>query len=196
MAKGLDTVAHVYASALIELAFGKGVPGEVLRDIQEVGRLLENDKRAFAFFITPNIRKEAKRQVIDRAFGGRVSEYVQNFLKIVIDKGRADALPRIVHAFVAMYHERQGELVVKVSSAQPLEDDERDRLRDVLRKKYRPKGYNEVLLEEKVDEKLLGGVIVRTGDTLYDGSLKTRLVAIGDRLRRSRLKTEEVVHED
>jgi F-type H+-transporting ATPase subunit delta len=196
VAKGLDTVAHVYASALLELAFGKGVPGEVLRDMQEVGRLLDTDKRAFTFFITPNIRKDAKRTVIDRAFGGRVSEIVQNFLKVVIDKGRAQALPGIVQSFVAMYHERQGELVVKVASAQALEDDERDKLRETLRKKYRAKGYNDVVLEERVDEKLLGGVIVRTGDTLYDGSLKTRLAAIGDRLRRGRLKIEEVVHED
>ena len=69
--KGLDTVAQVYASALIELAYQKGVPGEVLADVQEVGRLLQKDARAFAFLITPNIKKDAKKQVIDRAFGGR-----------------------------------------------------------------------------------------------------------------------------
>jgi len=192
VAKGLDAVAHVYAEALLELAYSKGVPAETLRDIQEVGRLFEDDRRAFTFLITPNIRKEAKRTVVDHAFGGRVSEIVQNFLKVLIDKGRAEALPRIIQTFIAMFHERQGELVVKVSCAQPLEDDERDKLRNVIKNKYRAQGYTEVLLEEKVDPKLLGGVIVRTGDTLYDGSLRTRLAAIGDRLRQGRLETEEV----
>ena len=97
--KGLDTVAQIYASALIELAYEKGVPGEVLSDMREVGRIFRSDVRAFTFLIAPNIRKDSKRQVIDRAFGGRVSEVVQNFLKVVVDKGRALALPQIVDAF-------------------------------------------------------------------------------------------------
>lgn len=192
MAKGLDAVAHVYASALLELAFAKGVPAEVLRDVQEVGRLLREDERAFTFFVAPNIRKDAKRTVIDHAFGGRVSEIVQNFLKVIVEKGRALTLPQIVDSFIAMYHERQGELVVKVATAQALDDDERDKLRGALKKKYRGKGYNDVVLEERVDPKLLGGVIVRTGDNLYDGSLRTRLATLGDRLRQGRLKIEEV----
>jgi len=190
--KGLDTVAQVYASALIELAYQKGVPGEVLADVQEVGRILASDHRTFTFFITPNIKKASKREVIDRAFGGRVNEIVQNFLKVVIDKGRADALPQIVTAFVAMYHERQGELVVKVQTAQALEDDDRDRLRRILRSKFKSKGYTDVVLDEKVDARLLGGVVVRTGDDLYDGSLRTRLAAIGDRLRAGRLNLEKL----
>lgn len=192
MAKGLDSVAHVYAAALLELAFDKGVPAEVLRDMRELGRILHDDKKALAFLVTPNIRKESKRAVIDRALGGRVSEIVQNFIKVVVDKGRAQALLDIIRMFVQMYHERQGELMVKVQSAQPLEDDERDKLRGALKKKFGPKGYTEVVLDEKVDPKLLGGIIVRTGDSLYDGSLRTRLAAIGERLRAGRLKIEEV----
>ena len=191
MAKGLDTVAQIYASALLELAFSKGLPAEVLRDVREIGKLLESDRRSFAFLVTPNIRKEAKRQVIDRAFGGRVHEAVQNFIKVVVDKGRAQALPDIVRSFIQMYHERQGELMVKVATAHPLEDDQRDKLRAVLKKKFASKGYTDVILDERVDAKLLGGVVVRTGDNLYDNSLKTRLSAIGERLRAGRLKVEE-----
>jgi F-type H+-transporting ATPase subunit delta len=188
--KGLDTVAQVYASSLLEIAFSKGVPGEVLRDIEEIGRILKKEPRVLAFLITPNIKKDAKRQVIDRAFGGRVAEVVQNFLKVVVDKGRAVALPEIIRAFVASYHERQGELVVNVRSAHPLDDDERDRIRAALKKKYAGQ-WNEFLLEERVDPALLGGLVLRTGDNVYDASLRTRLTAIGDRLRASRFKNEE-----
>ncbi len=190
--KGSDAVAQVYAQALLELAFSKGVPAEVLRDVQEIGRILRDDPRSFRFLVAPNIRQEAKRTVVDHAFGGRVAEVVQNFLKVVIDKGRAQELPGIVDAFIAMYHERQGELVVQVSAAQALDDDEREKLKGAIKKKYRAQGYTEVLLEEKVDARLLGGVIVRTGDSLYDGSLRTRLAAVGDRLRQGRLKIEDV----
>jgi len=192
MAKGIDAVAHVYAEALIQLAFEKGVPGEVLRDLEELKRILDKDPRSFVFLVAPNIRKEAKRQVIDRAFGGRVSEVVQNFLKVAVDKGRAGEIPSIIAAFKQAYHERQGELVVQVSAPHPLDDDERAKIRESLLKKFKKSGINDVILEEKVDPTLLGGVVVRTGDEVYDGTLKTRLQQIGDRLKSMRVKSEGV----
>jgi F-type H+-transporting ATPase subunit delta len=191
VAKGSDNVAHVYASALLELAFAKGIPAEVLRDMRELGRVFKDDPKSFAFLVTPHIRKESKRTVIDRALGGRVSEIVQNFVKIVIDKGRAQALPAMVQAFVQAYHERQGELMVKVATSHPLEDDQRDKLKGVLKKKFAPKGYTDIVLDERVDAKLMGGMVVRTGDNLFDNSLRTRLNAIGELLRAGRLKVEE-----
>lgn len=189
--KGQDAVAQVYASALLEIAFSKGVPGEVLRDVQEVGRLLKAEPKAFAFLVTPNIKKDAKKQVIDRAFGGRVSEVVQNFLKVIIEKGRAIALPQIIQAFVDALHERQGELVVNVTTAHALQDDERERLKAALKKKHAGRGWQEFIIEERIDPALLGGLILRTGDNVYDASLRSRLAAIGDRLRASRLRNEE-----
>ncbi|MEZ0229839.1 MAG: FoF1 ATP synthase subunit delta, partial [Planctomycetota bacterium] len=79
-----------------------------------------------------------------------------------------------------------------VSTAQPLEDDQRDKLRGVLKKKFAPKGYTDIVFDEKVEPNLLGGMVVRTGDDLYDNSLRTRLNAIGERLRAGRVKVEEV----
>jgi F-type H+-transporting ATPase subunit delta len=189
--KGEDAVAHVYAEALLELAFSKGTPGEVLADLQEIGKVLAAQPRSLAFLISPNIRMDAKRQVIDKAFGGRVAEVVQNFLKVVVEKGRAAQLPRIIASFIAAYHERQGELVVKVSSAQPLDEDERDRVKNALKKRHKAAGYTDVILEERVDAALIGGLVVRTGDNVYDASLRTRLHAIGDKMKTSRLRNEE-----
>lgn len=189
--KGDDTVSRVYAHALLELAFGKGVHQEVLRDLKEVAQLLSDQPKALHFLVTPNIRKESKRQVIDRAFGGRVSEIVQNFLKILVDKGRAQELLQIVHDYERGYHERQGELVVRLASAQPLDEEERDQLRSALRKKYGT-AYNDFILQEHVEPALLGGLVLRTGDNVYDASLRSRLEALGDRLKTGRLKNEEV----
>ena len=189
--KGQDAIAHVYAEALLELAFKKGTPSEVLRDLQEIAKILAAQPRSLSFLVSPHIRMDAKRQVIDKAFGGRVAEIVQNFLKIVVEKGRAAQLPRIIDSFVAAYHERQGELVVKVTSAQPLDEDERERVKTSLRNRHKSAGYTDVILEERVDPALIGGLVVRTGDNLYDASLRTRLQAIGEKLKSSRLKNEE-----
>ncbi len=192
MAKGLDGVAHVYAQALHELALSKGVHVEVLRDVREIAKLFKNDPKSFAFFVTPHIRKDAKCAVVDRAFGGRVHEIVQNFLKVVVEKGRIQVLPAMIRSFIQIYHEHQGELMVTVATAQALEDDQRDKLRTVLKKKFAPKGYTDIVFDEKVEPRLLGGMVVRTGDDLYDNSLRTRLNAIGERLRAGRVKVEEV----
>ncbi|MBI3726658.1 ATP synthase F1 subunit delta [bacterium] len=191
MAKG-DSVAHVYAEALLALAFEKGVHAEVKRDLEEIGRILEDEPAAHVFLVTPKIGKAAKREVIDRVFGGRVTEIVQNFLKVMVDKDRAAELPRAIAAFVSGYHERQGELVVSVKSSHPLDDDEREKLRDVLKKRFRKAGINDVILEERTEPALLGGVVLRTGDTVYDGSLRSRLGAIRERMLARRLRAEEV----
>lgn len=189
-----DAVAQVYANALLDLAFTKGVPGEVLRDLEQVARVLEADRRrVLSFFVAPSIKRDVKKQIIEKAFGNAVAEVVVNFLKVIIDKGRASDLPAILKTFVELYHERQGELVVHVTAAQQLGDDERERLKRALKKKN--KGYSEFILKERVDPSLLGGLVVRTGDSVYDASLRSRLEVIGERLKSSRVNNE-VAYED
>ena len=191
MAKG-DSAAYVYAEALLSLAFEKGVPGEVRRDLEEIQRILAEDVHTRNFFVTPRIGREQKNEVIDRVFGGRVTDYVKNFLKLVVDKGRAALLEKIIEAFIAGYHERQGELVAKVQSSQPLDDDEREGLKAAIKKRFTKKGVNEVILEERTDPALLGGIVLRVGDEFYDGSLRSRLDAARDRLLATRLRAEEI----
>ncbi len=180
-----ESLAHVYANALLDLAFQKGVHAEVLAELREFRRILEQDASFAAFLGTPNIRQQVKKDVVRKVFGKRVSDPTLHFLLIVIDKRRQTALPAIIEAFVAGYHERMGELVVKVESAVPLEGSQRDRLTRTLKRKY----DKEIVLEERVDPRLLGGLVLRVGDSRTDGSLRTRLRTIGDRLAATRFRS-------
>ena len=175
MAVREETIAAVYANALLDLSFEKGVHREVLAELSEFDRILEGEPQFALFLSAPQIRPAAKKDVLDKVFGAGISEVTLNFLKIVIDKRRQSALAAMIKAFVAGYHDRMGELVVGVESAVPLSKPSRERLLKTLRAKYN----KEIILQERVREALLGGVVIRVGDSRIDGSLRSRLQTIG-----------------
>lgn len=185
---GDESLASVYATALLDLAFDKGVHGEVLAELREFGALLESEGLFADFLNTPKVREDAKQELIKKVFGGVLSDLTLHFLLVTIEKKRQFYLPQIVAAFVAGYHERMGELVVDISSATALDDKQRDRLRALLGKKHQ----QEIILRERIDESLLGGLVIQVGDSRVDGSLRTRLEAIGERLRAARFVGEDL----
>ena len=187
---GDESLANVYASALLDLAFAKGVHGEVLAELREFGALLESEGLFASFLNTPKVREDAKQELIKKVFGGVLSDLPLHFLLVTIEKKRQFYLPQIVEAFIAGYHERMGELVVDVVTATALDDKQRDRLRALLGKKHQ----QEIILRERIEESLLGGLVIQVGDSRVDGSLRTRLEAIGERLRAARVS--EDLYED
>lgn len=187
---GDESLASVYAIALLNLAFEKGVHGEVLAELREFGAILESEELFASFLTTPKVRADTKQELIKKVFGGILSDLTLNFLLVVIEKKRQFYLPKIVEAFIAGYHERMGELVVDVATATALDDEQRDRLRALLGKKHQ----QEIILRERIEESLLGGLVIQVGDSRVDGSLRTRLNAIGARLRATRVS--EDLYED
>jgi F-type H+-transporting ATPase subunit delta len=183
-----ETVALIYAHAILELAFEKGVAQEVLSDLGKIGQALKDDPRILTFLVAPHIRREAKKQTLDRAFARGISPLVSNFLKVLVDKRREEEIPRVLSLFEKLYHERQGEAVVRVVSAVSLNEGERSRLSKELKRRLK----KEILLEERVDPALLGGVVIRVDDSVADSSLRTKLAAIAERLHETRVVLETV----
>lgn len=182
-----ESLAHVYATALLELAFSRGVHAEVLAELNEFGSILAGEPLFASFLNTPKVREEAKQDVIRKVFGEVLSDLTLHFLLVTIEKKRQFYFPQILAAYQAGYHERLGELVVDVKSAAALTDKQRERLRALLAKKHQ----QEIILREKVDEGLLGGLVIQVGDSRVDGSLRTRLQAIGSRLQGARFVSED-----
>ena len=187
MAVREETIAKVYANALLDLSFEKGVHREVLAELEEFARILEGEELFSQFLGAPQIRPQIKKDVLEKVFGAGISEITLNFLKIVIEKRRQHALAAMIEAFVSGYHDRMGELVVNVDTAVPLHSKARERLLKTLRAKFN----KEILLQEHVREHLLGGVVIRVGDSRIDGSLRSRLQTIGSRLDSIRLQSED-----
>jgi len=184
---GEETIGTVYGNALLDLAFEQGVHGEVLAELREFDALLAKEADFEAFLGTPRIRADVKKDVVKKVFSGQVSDTTLHFLLLVIDKGRQIYLRQIIAAFIEGYHERMGELVVNVTSAAELGDAQRKRLAQTLSQKY----GKEVILRERVDDGLLGGLVIQVGDSRIDGSLRTRLQSIGSRLQAARFTSED-----
>lgn len=166
-----ETVARKYAEALFDLAqrhegleiFGEG--------IEIVARLVAEEPRLRAFLETPRVDAEAKKAVLRKAFEGRVPPMLLNFLLITIDKRRQRLLRQIAIEFAGLIDEHENRVHVDVTVARPLDDSTTAalgaRLSTLLGKTAVP--------HYQVDPKILGGVVVRAGDTIYDGSLRRRL---------------------
>ncbi len=176
---GSQRVARVYAEALLDAAEKGNQTQQVLEEFDSlIDDLFRADPQFEAFLASGAISRRPKAEVIHRALDGRASDTFRNFLLVLNDHQRLDLLRGVREAVKELYDERSGRLRVVVTSAAPLPDDQRERLREELRQKYN----KEPVLTTRVDPALLGGVVVRVGDWLYDASVRTRLENIRKQL--------------
>jgi F-type H+-transporting ATPase subunit delta len=125
---------------------------------------------------TPRLTHEERLPILDRAFGGRMSPTTLTFLKVVSKHGRLDCLRAIARAARKQLDAARGRVEVLVESAAPLSNPLRERIKARLTQLL----GREVILKTSVNENLLGGLMVRVGDTVYDASLSARLKRMAD----------------
>jgi F-type H+-transporting ATPase subunit delta len=172
-------VARIYAEALFRSVQKANQAEEVLADLEALVKdVFQQDPGLELFFSSAAVGKHRKEEAIKKAFGGRAPEVFVNYLLVLNAHGRLDHLRAIAKAFRTLYDKHTGRVVVHVRSAVPLTDQERERLcQDV-----RQVGKREPVLDETVDPAILGGLIVRIQDWVYDASVRTRLLSIRDQL--------------
>jgi F-type H+-transporting ATPase subunit delta len=175
---GSRRVARMYAESLLDVAAECGQTDQVL---EEFAALIDGVFPAapqFEAFLTSGALSRKKAEVIRRAFDGRASDLFRNLLLVLNAHRRIDLLRGIRDAAKELHDERAGRMRVEVTSAVPLPDDQRERLRQELAAKYR----KEPILTTRVDPDLLGGLVVRVGDWLYDASLRMSLETVRKRI--------------
>lgn len=169
---GSQRVAKVYAEALLAAADKQGQADEVVEELEALVRdLFKSDPRTEAFFSSAAIGRKAKAEVIRKTFEGRASELFCNFLQVLNEHERLDLLRPILAAARDLRDQRARRIRIQVRSAVPLPDEQRERLLLELRQSF----HLEPILEPQVDPDLLGGMVVKVGDWLYDGSVRTQL---------------------
>jgi F-type H+-transporting ATPase subunit delta len=179
MDAGSHRVAKVYAEALLDAADQRQQIDQVLGELASlVEDVFRADPLLESFLASGAISRRPKAEVIHRAFDGKTSETFLNFLLVLNDHQRLDLVRAILQATSELRDERAGRLPVLVTSAAPLADDQREQLRHDLRARY----DKEPVLTLRVDPALLGGLVVRVGDWLYDASVRTRLENIRKQL--------------
>jgi F-type H+-transporting ATPase subunit delta len=164
-------VARVYAEALYEAAAQKHQEGEILEELNALqGLLVGADPRMGAFIGSTALGRE-RRKALLKTFEGRANDLLVNFLYVLNEHDRLDALRGAILAYQDLYDQRTGRMRVLVWSAVPLDKDQEERLQRQLREQFQ----REPVLHTQVDPELLGGLVVQVDDWLYDASVRTRL---------------------
>lgn len=178
-----STIARSYAEALFDLGQRHEQLEEFASAVDTLVALLESEPRLRAFLATPQVEPRDKKGVLKRALAERVPPLFLNFLMVVVDKRRQRLLQAMGTEYHALLDEHLGRLHVQVTLAR--ESDERmereiaDRLSTMLGRTVIPHIH--------VNPQILGGIIVRYGDRVLDGSLRRRLVSLRRRLVQAEL---------
>jgi F-type H+-transporting ATPase subunit delta len=176
---GGQRVAKVYAEALLNAAQKQGRAQETLEELESLIQDIFRTAGQFeAFLASGAIGRNRKAEVLQKAFANRGSEIFVNFLLVLSNHERLDLLRPIARAYKELYDRRAGRMRVEVRSAVPLPEDQRNRLQQELRETF----HREPMLESKIDPDLLGGLVVRVGDWLYDASIRTQLETIRNQI--------------
>lgn len=174
------TIARRYVRALFELALEQGAADAVLADLTRLLEALAQAPARLSTLLDPRAAAAAKRGVVEQALGGSARPLTQDFCRLLIDRKRERLLLLAAQEFAVLLREQRGEAVAEVVSAAPLDGEARVALTARLGELTRRK----VTLQESVDASLLGGVRVKVGSMLLDGSARRRLAGMRDELMR------------
>lgn len=181
--------SKTYGDALFELAVEEHKVDEFMEEVRSVQTVLKENPELGAIMAHPEIIKEEKIRLAEACFKGRLSEEMVGFLVVVITKGRYAELPAIFAYFTAKVKEYKKIGVAEVTSAAELSDAWKKRLEDKLLATTR---YETMEITYRVDESLIGGLIIRIGDRVVDNSIKSKLAALTSELMKVSLEQEKV----
>ena len=174
----IDVIANRYAEALFQLSEEENITKEIYNELHDVVEVIKNNKELDNVLKSPLVAKNEKTQLIEALFNNKINNDLKNFLKILVEKGRISSLKSIELTSKELLNDKHNIIEGTVISAIALTEKQVKELEEKLSKKYN----KNVTLENEVDQSILGGVLVRLGNTQIDGSVKTRLNNIKDQL--------------
>jgi F-type H+-transporting ATPase subunit delta len=172
-----NRVARRYAEAMLELAEERKQIERVAEDFDLLRRTIAGSRDLASFLRSPIIPKEKKRSILNALFSSRVSGLVVDFLKLLTDKRREDLLGQVAEEFARLRDERQGIVNVEVRAALELTKEQHR----ALERQFEGVTGKKVRVSVSVDKQLLGGLVARVGDTVFDGSIRRQLELLRER---------------
>ena len=177
-----ETVAKNYAETLLEVA-DRNEGLEIFGDgIEMVARFLDENQNFRMFLETPRISVSQKKEVIQSVFSDKLPVMLINFLVVVLDKRRQRILGDIAREYQILLDQRLNRMRIEVTVARSMDASYQTELQDKLTTLIGCQAISDI----RVDPMILGGIIVRAGDMIYDGSLRRKL----DGMRRKLLMTD------
>lgn len=147
---------------------------EILRTNEDFGKLMNH----------PKIMKEDKVKIVEETFGGRIPKEMVGLMTVMVTKGRQEEIVPTLDYFIKLIKEEKKIGTVEVTSSVELDSEQKKQVEEKLLATTK---YQSFEMNFKVDETLIGGMIIRIGDRVVDGSIKTKLYNLSRELRNVQL---------
>jgi len=171
-------IVRRYASALFRAASRAGLVDRIESDLGLVSYALETSPGLMAAIHSPLTPLAVKREIVGDVFAGKIDEITISYLNLLVRKRREEAISPTEHEYILLADEARGIVNAEVTTAVKLTEDEEARIRERLSKMT----GKSVHTTGVVAPEIIGGVLVKIGDTVIDGSIRGRLVALKERL--------------
>jgi F-type H+-transporting ATPase subunit delta len=186
-----STTAKTYAGVLLDIGRAKNTLDLISEELAAFSSVVKSEDLFRLFLGVPGIGPEEKKAFLQKTLSGKFSSDFVNFLCVLIDNDRQGEIGEIEDAYRSLLDEEKRSARVTVVTSVPCDDALRAKISAALGKHY----DRTIVLEEEVDPSILGGVILKAGDTVIDGSVLTRIRAMKEKLLLSNIRGE-AVYED
>jgi F-type H+-transporting ATPase subunit delta len=175
----LKSASLQYANALADVALAQGAADAALKQLGDFAAAFDSSSELRSFLTSPGVPREEKHGVIEK-IAARIGagKIIRNFLFVIADHQRTHVLPEIVASFQDVIRQRQGTAEAEISSATELSAVQKKKFAQTLERLTGKK----IQAKYSLDPTLIGGAVVRAGDTIYDGSVRNSLNEIRARL--------------
>jgi F-type H+-transporting ATPase subunit delta len=170
--------AKRYAKAVFDLAIERDQLDRLAEDLRLMNETLQNQELR-AFLEHAKVPLPRKVQAVGEVLAG-VDPLMRNLLSLLVSRGLVDLVSEVEDGYQQLLNEFRGREQVEVRSAVPLEDPETERIAQFLTRLIN----KEIVLDSQVDPSILGGLVIKVGDRMIDGSARTRLGELGKQLQR------------
>ena len=169
---GVSGLAERYAAALFDLAEERRVLDQVATELRQLRAMLQSSPELERLIRSPILSRDEQFKGIGAlAERAGFSALVRDFLAVVARNRRLFAIPAMIEAFLAELAARRGEVTAEVTAAQPLSESQTVALNEQLRRTI----GSRVSVDVRVDTGLIGGLVVKLGSRMVDGSIKSKL---------------------
>jgi len=163
-----------YAEALFEVARKTYLIETIQKELHEIVQILKENNDFVRLVNHPSVTKADKKELFQKIFSDKVNELSLNFIKLLIDKNRISILEDITAEYSNLVNNLHKRVIAKVYTAIEVQDS----TLSILKKQLEEYLSKEVELETAVDKNIIGGILVKIGDRVIDGTLRTRFETI------------------
>jgi len=176
----VEEIAQVYARSLFEVAKEKGNVDRVREELGEISDALDSNRELSVFFFSPYFSTEEKKSGLESVISG-ADPIVVNFLELLVENHRMPVIFRTRRAFDRLWEEENRLLPVQITSAVELSADVVERIGDEIGRQT----GRRVELTADVDSDVLGGIVLRVGNSILDASIRNRLEQLRKQVARA-----------